>query len=581
MKKLIIIAILSICSTCGYAQRNNNNGRAVTPKQQTSASKPQSNGTSPKSKTSASVQHSKPGDPVENKLIPPAVTPHEVQTVSVNVNGVKFNMCYVKGGKFIMGSDDAQPMHYVTLSDYYIGQTEVTQALYNAVTGSTNNKSTNQAVRLSYKQWVEFLSTLNAKTGYNFCMPTEAEWEFAARGGNNTHGYKYSGSDYPSNVGWQNEGTRPDGAHDVGGKQANELGIYDMTGNVWEWCADWYGPYGNNEQINPTGPADGPGKVVRGGDWYEPAVSTTHRSYCSANPSFYKDYNGLRLCLRISPSEFASRSQSIASENARRQEAIGQNNKLRWDEATKTFHFNGQSYRMVPVEGGSFTMGKKPEGKISKKKNPQRYEYYESVKAHQVTLSSYYIGETEFTRGFLRAVTGDYSGPKDDDNMPAGMSWDYCKIIVDYLCKITGKNFCIPSEAEWEFAARGGNRSHGYEYSGCDHLAPYAKDLYEYAVSSYGNGSAVTAQMKAVASKKPNELGLFDMTGNVWEWCADWFGQYDNQPSVNPQGPSTGTKRVYRGGSHTSRNWFYVWDRYSDYPDKTYSDVGFRICLRP
>lgn len=236
---------------------------------------------------------------------------------------------------------------------------------------------------------------------------------------------------------------------------------------------------------------------------------------------------------------------------------------------------------MVAVEGGTFEMGIPKDRKyiVSKEK-------YKEAKPHKVTLSSYYIGQTEFTRGFLRAVLGEKNGSNQGDLLPIGLSWDDCKKIADWLSQYTGKNFCIPSEAEWEFAARGGNRSHGYSMSGCNHYAHtvdrYLEDSYYYAVSnSLSNGPDVKVPMKNVASKKPNELGIYDMSGNVWEWCSDWYAKYETKDVTNPMGANTGTMRVYRGGSHVERVVPRVYERFCDYPDKSYSNVGFRLCLRP
>ena len=142
---------------------------------------------------------------------------------------------------------------------YYIGQTEVTQALWEAV--MENNPSHFKGLRkpvesVSWNDCQEFISKLNSLTGKRFRLPTEAEWEFAARGGNNSRGYKYGGGSNLDDVAWykENSGSR---THDVGTKLANELGLYDMNGNVLEWCSDWYGSYDNSSQTNPRGAESG------------------------------------------------------------------------------------------------------------------------------------------------------------------------------------------------------------------------------------------------------------------------------------------------------------------------------------
>ena len=191
-------------------------------------------------------------------------------------NGVSFEMVEVRGGTFRMGAtseqgsdaySDEKPVHSVTLNSYYIGKTEVTQALWMAVMGSnpSNFKGDNLPVEcVSWNDCQEFIRKLNALIGQNFRLPTEAEWEFACRGGNNSLGYKYSGSNYIDNVAWygDNSGVK---THPVATKSPNELGIYDMSGNVWEWCSDWKGDYSSGAQTNPKGPYDGSIHVFRGG----------------------------------------------------------------------------------------------------------------------------------------------------------------------------------------------------------------------------------------------------------------------------------------------------------------------------
>ena len=223
-------------------------------------------------------------------------------------NGVSFEMVEVRGGTFRMGATSEQgsdaygeekPVHSVTLSGYYIGKTEVTQALWKAVMGSNPSrfKGDNMPVEcVSWDDCQEFIRKLNSLTGQHFRLPTEAEWEFACRGGNNSLGYKYSGSNYIDNVAWY-DGNSGDKTHPVGTKAPNELGIYDMTGNVWEWCCDWYGDYSSGAQTNPKGPYDGSFRVDRGGSSHINAgiCRSSNRSY--ASPGVRDDYIGLRLSL--------------------------------------------------------------------------------------------------------------------------------------------------------------------------------------------------------------------------------------------------------------------------------------------
>ncbi len=192
----------------------------------------------------------------------------------------EIEMVWVSGGTFTMGATSEQgsdafdwekPAHSVTLSGYYIGKYEVTQKLWKAVMGSnpSNFKGDNLPVEnVSWNDVQEFIRKLNQMTGKKYRLPTEAEWEYAARGGGNSRGYKYSGSDNVGSVAWyyDNSGST---MHPVGSKTPNDLGIYDMSGNVWEWCQDWYSSnyYSSSPQRNPQGPASGSRRVERGGGW--------------------------------------------------------------------------------------------------------------------------------------------------------------------------------------------------------------------------------------------------------------------------------------------------------------------------
>ena len=257
----------------------------VTPKKHKSQSKPTKGGTVKRVATKASYSNG-----------------------TLTVNGIKYNMVWVDGGTFRMGAtpeqgsdayDNEKPVHSVTLSGYYIGKTEVTQALWKAVMGSNPSyfKGDNLPVeQVSWDDCQKFIRKLNALTGQNFRLPTEAEWEFACRGGNNSCGYKYSGSNYIDNVAWY-DGNSGNKTRPVATKLPNELGIYDMTGNVWEWCSDWKGDYSSGAQTNPKGPYDGSGRVIRGGSWCFSA------GFCRSSSRYYFSpdlrFNGLGLRLSL------------------------------------------------------------------------------------------------------------------------------------------------------------------------------------------------------------------------------------------------------------------------------------------
>lgn len=203
------------------------------------------------------------------------------------VNGVKFRMIAVEGSSFMMGATPGQgedacenekPAHKVTVDDFLIGETEVTQELWFAVMGNNPShfKSDEGNYPVEIVSWYDvhvFIKKITAITGLHFRLPFEAEWEYAARGGKKSTNKIYSGSDDPEEVGWVN--TNSNGStHPVAIKKANELGIYDMTGNVLEWCEDWYGEYEDKELINPQGAIGGNEYVIRGGGWYNQVVNS-------------------------------------------------------------------------------------------------------------------------------------------------------------------------------------------------------------------------------------------------------------------------------------------------------------------
>lgn len=222
------------------------------------------------------------------------------------VNGVSFTMKLVEGGTFRMGSidSDEKPVHSVTLNSYYIGETEVTQALWQAVMGSNPSyfKGDNLPMeQVSWNDCQEFIRKLNQKTGKQFRLPTEAEWEYAARGGKKSRGYKYAGSNTLRDVAWfgltHNNGNSGDMTHSVKTKSPNELGLYNMSGNVWEWCSDWYGSYSRGSQTNPQGPSSGSSRVLRGGSWHYSAWYCRVSYRFSGDPDCKYNYFGFRLCL--------------------------------------------------------------------------------------------------------------------------------------------------------------------------------------------------------------------------------------------------------------------------------------------
>lgn len=478
---------------------------------------------------------------------------------------------FVKGGTFNMGCtgdqrdcfNNEKPVHQVTLGDYYIAETEVTQAQWIALMGNNPSLSRDSDDRpvgnVSWEDAQKFISRLNARAStLRYRLPTEAEWEYAARGGANSRGYHYAGSNNINEVAWYFDilrKTRP-----VKGKKPNELGIYDMSGNMYEWCFDRYGDYTVERQTNPKGPAEGYLRVLRGGSWNsEPKLCRVSDRY---RLPFDNQSNriGFRLAASIpdissnemnnvSPldeKEITGSEDMGNSTESKEQSDVRRNINVKEDAETAdnelilppteivigehsfTDQFIG---KFVLVKGGKFNMGCTRE----------QQGCFESEKpVHPVTLSDYYIAETEVTQAQWKAVMGyNSSFNKYCDNCPVDqVGWSDALEFINRLNARDGSpSYRLPTEAEWEYAARGGTNSRGYQYSGSNNINEVAWYYYN------------SRSTNPVKGKKPNELGIYDMSGNVFEWCSDWKEYYTADSQTNPRGPDKGIYRVYRGGS--------------------------------
>ena len=499
----------------------------------------------------------------------------------ITVNGVSFKMIQVKAGTFMMGAtseqtgadSDESPAHQVTLTkDYYMGETEVTQALWYAVMGQKPTSDGDQwksryglgdnypAYYISWNDCQEFITKLNQLTGLTFRLPTEAEWEYAARGGNKaTTQTLYSGSNTSGDVAWYTSNSSSS-THIVAGKKANALGLYDMSGNVWEWCNDWYGSsyYSSGAQTDPTGPSSGSYRVLRGGGWFNNTFNC--RVANRSNHSVTSRYDGFGMRL-------------VLGEPLPESEPEPEPDPEPKPEETKTVTAKGVTFKMKLVEAGTFTMGATEE---------QTGDYIYESPAHQVTLTKdYYMGETEVTQALWYAVMGqkptsdsNYQWIEDKglgDNYPAYyISWSDCQEFITKLNQLTGLTFRLPTEAEWEYAARGGNKATTQTlYSGSNTINDVA----------WYNGNSLK-RTHAVAGKAANVLGLYDMSGNVGEWCNDWFYSYNSGAQTDPTGPTSGSLRMLRGGS-----WYYyatdcrvAFRSYNSVADRYYYN-GMRLAL--
>lgn len=217
---------------------------------------------------------------------------------------------------------------------------------------------------------------------------------------------------------------------------------------------------------------------------------------------------------------------------------------------------------MVRIEGGSFMMG----GTAEQGADVSEFEH----PTHEVTLSPFFIGKYEVTQKEWEAIMGKNPSRFPEANHPVEqVSYRDCLRFIRKLNKLTGMKFRLPTEAEWEFAARGGNLSNSYRYAGGDNITEVA-----WVSENSSNGT------QEVGQKKPNELGLFDMSGNVWEWCSDLLGEYSKTPQTNPKGASRGTFYVFRGGSWANEPWYCrVSVRYGNLPRIRSVNLGLRLAL--
>lgn len=258
-----------------------------------------------------------------------------------------------------------------------------------------------------------------------------------------------------------------------------------------------------------------------------------------------------------------ARQEQLHREQARREEEE-RHNVLHWDDSQKTLCFNERTYNMIYVQGGTFTMGATPE--------QDDYADNDEKPVRLVTLSSYYIGKCEVTQELWQSIMGSNPSTYTGSRRPVeGVSWNDCQTFISKLNSLTGKRFRLPTEAEWEFASRGGVKSQYYKYSGSNTLSD---------VAWYADNSGSTTH--DVCAKSPNELGLYDMSGNVWEWCGDWYGNYSSRTQTNPTGVSNGSNRVFRGGSwYDSANGCRVSFRNRAAPSDCGDHIGFRLVLLP
>ena len=474
-----------------------------------------------------------------------------IQTVFLP-GDVPLELVWVQPGTFLMDCPEEAERsdHDSTHCDvsiergFWMGRYEITQAQWQAIMNSAPwdgmyYVSDNPDAPASYISWEmaqTFIATINDVTGKNFRLPTEAEWEYAARAGTSTR-YYWGGDpegDHTNDFAWYRanawDALRQEQRHPrpVGQKAPNAWGFYDMAGNVQEWCQDLWvdaDPKQNGCLIE---------RVVRGGAFNSGLAALQSASRAPQASTSQSTYTGLRICLEEEPEpDTAEQGETLPDESSP---------EAKPGEIQTILLPGGVPLEMLWIPPGSFLMGRyEGEEGSDSSEDPQR----------RVTIAlGFWLGKYEITKAQWQAVmksapwVGEQYVINDPDSAAVYITWDDAKHFVYEMNRLSGLNFRLPSEAEWEYACRAGTSTRYYWGDDPDHslIEDYAR---------FGIADPDSAYADVAGRKKPNPWGLYDMSGNVWEWCEDtWAGDYTGAPSDgSPRQPEEGHwDKVRRGG---------------------------------
>ncbi|MEO0444949.1 MAG: formylglycine-generating enzyme family protein [Verrucomicrobiota bacterium] len=459
----------------------------------------------------------------------------------LDVEGVRVGLRWIPPGRFLMGDEEYGPVHEVQISmGYWMMESTVTRALWSAVRGEKEDpeKSLLPKNEVSWDDAVAFCESVGERVpGLSFSLPTEAQWEYACRAGT-TGDFNVDGVD-PEVLAWS-DGAYPGEPNPVRQKQSNAWGLYDMHGNVWEWCLDPQRDY-SGAVADPVGSLqNGADRVLRGGSWDSSAQDCRSAQRNAYDPGDRLDLIGFRLLAgqyqQVSRGAVQLRGRGSGASGLGAEPGI---RKPKW--ASEMLHdeygvraeleVKGVRFGFRWIRPGKFLMGspEDEEGRLDNE-GPQ----------HEVTLTKgYWMAETSVTQEQWKVVMGENPSRFEGKILPVGqVSWEDCQEYAKRLNEMAGGlDLKLPTEAEWEYACRAGTTG-ALNVEGAK-----IGDLGWYADNS-------ERQSREVGQKESNRWGLYDMLGNVWEWCQDGRRDYRSEAVADPAGPlQEGAYHVLRGGS--------------------------------
>ena len=478
------------------------------------------------------------------------------------------------------GRSADETQHEVTITKpYYMGKYEVTQEQWEAVTG--NNPSRIKGTKLpvtdvSWEDCQEFIKKLNAKKEGGYRLPTEAEWEYACRAGTTT-AYSFGDEIAPKDANYASSMLGKPVV--VGSYKSNAFGLYDMHGNVREWCEDWFGPYPTGSVTDPKGPATGERWALRGGCFVndETYERSSDRNYY--NPP---DKRGAVVGFRLARTADVKAAVAPVIPSPKPGEIMPATGDLLVTPFTETKAKETQkeaakSLQKEVEENADLGKGIKlemvliPAGKFKMGSPASEKGRHNDEKQHEVTLTKpFYMGKYEITQEQWIGVMGNNPSSIKGAKLPiTGVSREDCQEFIKKLNEKTSGGYRFPTEGEWEYSCRAGT-STAYSFGA----------ILTEGEANYGEGAA--GRIKAVGSYNPNAFGLYDMHGNVWEWCEDRYGEYPAGAVTDPTGPATGERRVLRGGSFAFNvSLARSSNRLIFSPSNRLISVGFRLATTP